>query len=179
MTPGDFQPMPPPITDPVARFWRLIQKSEDGCWIWTGNVSKAGYGNLWTPEKRGYVYAHRFSWRLANGEIPDGLCVLHKCDNPPCVNPSHLFLGTKRDNTHDMISKGRAKLHNPKRGEENGSAIINTEQAIQIKELLATGAFTLKEIASRTRSTTYIVFDIKRGKTWAHLKEPKNPGNTN
>lgn len=91
---------------PVAdRFWEKVQKT-DSCWLWTGGSVPRGYGRfLWPDGRKGY--AHRFSYELANGPVPDGLWVLHCCDNPPCVRPDHLWLGTHADNMHDMAAKGR------------------------------------------------------------------------
>lgn len=93
-----------PILD-AAPFWERVQKS-DGCWLWIGPThSPGGYGQF--NNKRTRCYAHIASWILANGPIPDGLFVLHECDNPRCVRPGHLFLGTQGDNVRDMLSKGR------------------------------------------------------------------------
>ncbi len=89
------------------RFWRYVQKT-DGCWLWTASLSgKPGnaYGSLHNEGKM--EKAHRISWTIHNGKIPEGIFVLHKCDNPVCINPSHLFLGTQFDNMRDMVSKGR------------------------------------------------------------------------
>ena len=86
------------------KFWPKIQK-ENSCWIWIAAMASNNYGHLVHEGKD--LYAHRGSWELHNGKIPNGLCALHKCDNPSCVNPKHLFLGTYKDNTQDMISKGR------------------------------------------------------------------------
>lgn len=93
--------------DPVTRFWRGVEKG-DGCWEWTKSRSRLGYGTF-SLNRRKWVSAHRFAWTLTNGPIPDGLCVLHRCDNPPCVRADHLFLGTLRDNQQDMYAKGRAR----------------------------------------------------------------------
>jgi len=86
------------------RFWKKVKKIKNGCWEWVG-ATTCGYGRIGVCGKT--VIAHRLSWVWANGKIPKGLCVLHKCDNRPCVNPKHLFLGTKKDNTRDCIRKGR------------------------------------------------------------------------
>jgi len=94
---------PKPI-DPVIRFWAKVVKS-DGCWEWQG-YRKKGYGHFGV-HPRHIVEAHRFSWQLANGPIPEGLFVCHHCDNPPCVRPDHLFLGTNTDNLRDASRKLR------------------------------------------------------------------------
>jgi hypothetical protein len=86
----------------VDRFWKQVEKTPT-CWIWTGNRHAYGYGRF----GKGRRLTHRVSWELANGPIPDGLQVLHKCDNPPCVRPDHLFLGKNLENNWDSINKGR------------------------------------------------------------------------
>lgn len=99
-----------PQKRPAAdRFWGHVDKT-DACWNWTASLSKgggAGYG-VFSDDALRYVRAHRFSWELHYGAIPDGLFVLHKCDNRRCVNPEHLFLGTQLDNMRDRSAKGRA-----------------------------------------------------------------------
>jgi hypothetical protein len=100
---------------PIAeRFWAKVQKT-DTCWLWTGvRVGKGrnSYGRLFVRKEGKHVIrvvASRFAWELFNGPVPDGLCVLHQCDVPACVNPSHLFLGTISDNNKDAARKGRLK----------------------------------------------------------------------
>src|SRR5258708_238256 len=91
------------------RFWPKVQMSE-GCWTWLAKKSKDGYGPIGRGGKDGEIMrAHRASWEIHFGPIPEGMCVLHKCDNPTCVNPVHLFLGTNSDNVRDSIKKGRHK----------------------------------------------------------------------
>jgi hypothetical protein len=92
----------------VERFWSKVQKT-DGCWIWTASKRHKGYG-AFCYSKNGVVVqgrAHRFMWEMVYGDIPAGMFVLHRCDNPACVNPDHLWLGTNQDNVDDMMRKGR------------------------------------------------------------------------
>lgn len=90
-----------------SRFWAKVQRTR-GCWRWLGAKHPTGYGVIGAGRRGdGLVLAHRLSWMIHRGEIPEGMCVCHHCDNPPCTNPKHLFLGTKADNAQDMVSKGR------------------------------------------------------------------------
>lgn len=94
----------------AVRFWEKVEKGP-GCWEWRASVATNGYGQVWTDTSAGRggkkMAAHRCAWLLTHGELPAGLCVLHRCDNPLCVRPDHLFLGTLSDNTQDMLAKGR------------------------------------------------------------------------
>lgn len=98
-TPHDQRPVPPRFAAQFDNF--IVKRHENGCWTWTGTRDRQGYGR-W---KR--WLAHRFSWARSNGPIPEGLWVLHHCDNPPCVNPAHLYLGTVVENVHDAVDRGR------------------------------------------------------------------------
>ena len=93
--------------EPLAeRFWSKVSKS-DGCWLWVAFRDRNGYGRFGTSALNRSTLAHRTSYSLTFGDIPEGMHVLHKCDNPPCVNPDHLFLGTDKDNAQDCKAKGR------------------------------------------------------------------------
>lgn len=119
---------------PIAnRFWPKVSKS-DGCWEWTGCCDSKGYGQIGTGGKHGIDYAHRVSYEMHNGPIPEGLHVLHRCDNPPCVRPDHLFIGTHTDNMQDMWAKGRGKCDGAgRKGEANGNHKLTDGQVTEIR----------------------------------------------
>jgi len=100
----------------VNDFWAKVTMTENGCWTWNLSRDKDGYGFFWWKNKQ--LRAHKFSWTISNGEIPTGMMVCHKCDNPSCVRPDHLFLGTGKDNIQDCLRKGRG-LQGRKRNPES------------------------------------------------------------
>jgi hypothetical protein len=108
------------------RFWQRVDKTGD-CWLWTGPPESSGYGQMKTPY--GVDRTHRIAYKLAVGPIPDGLFVLHGCDNRLCVNPVHLRLGTPADNARDMVERGRSSI-----GERHGHAKLTAEQVRAIRE---------------------------------------------
>lgn len=119
----------------MDRFWSKADTSRE-CWTWTGCCTAHGYGQFHFEGKT--TKAHRVAWIITHGPIPDGLCVLHRCDNPPCVRPDHLFLGTLSDNMQDCVAKGRAYLQRPgvhKRGLANPNGKLTDEDVAAIRAL--------------------------------------------
>lgn len=158
------------ISSIEERFWKKVNKSPNvkGCWVWTACKNK-GYGWFGVGNKK-MKSAHRFSWELENGEIPNNFCVLHKCDNPLCVNPNHLFLGTLKDNTADMISKGRTNWLG-KQGSENHRAKLSEEQIPIIRKMLVENLLTQREIGNIFGVSVMIINRIKTNKIWKHVNE--------
>lgn len=145
-----------------ARFWAKVKKS-DGCWEWTA-MKRRGYGRIARDGKgSGMLTAHRLSWEFAHGTIPEGILVLHKCDNPSCVRPDHLFLGTYGDNAADRVAKGR---EGDRSGEKNGRAKLTSEQVAEIRQLHAEGK-SYRDLASAYGVNYSHVGHIVNGDNWA------------
>ena len=137
---------------------RLLSKiqmpvGKNSCWIWNGALANFGYGKINTDNNT-WDRAHRVSWTIFRGKIPSGKCVLHSCDVPACFNPDHLFLGTRKDNYRDMVSKGRKKMK------------LNDKQIPVIRN----DGRTLREIASEYDISISYVSLIKNHRLWAHIK---------
>lgn len=144
------------------RFWAKVDKTH-GCWNWTASTREGGYGRFGIGAHGG-ILAHRYSYILHNGEIPDGLCVLHHCDNPSCVRPDHLFLGTKADNARDKVSKGR---QSHPRGELNPKSKLSEAAVRVIKKLL--GRIPQLELAQSFNVSQQTINNIAKGRRWSHL----------
>ena len=155
-----------PHLQPVApRFWKRVKKSliPDECWFYTGGQNGRGYGQMSVngrPRK-----AHRISWELENGEIKNGLCVLHKCDNRMCVNPSHLFLGTQRENLADCRAKGRHV-----KGSMTPISKLTEKQVVDICHEYALGGITQHAISNKYGVVRMTIWSAINRRSWRHVK---------
>jgi len=165
----------PILTDlELQRFWKKVNIStEDNCcWIWTAYKSPYGYGQIGIRYK--LYLAHRVSYMIATGIDPEEKMVCHKCDNPPCVRPDHLFLGEQLDNMADMISKGRADHTKNLKGQHVGTAKLTEEQVVEIWNLHLTEGLGERKLAARFNVTPANIHCILSGQSWKHLV-PQNP----
>lgn len=151
----------------VDRFFRYVgARTPGGCILWTGPAIEHGYGCLSDsgPKKKRHVLASHIAYELFYGPVPNGLHVLHKCDNPPCVAPSHLFVGTNADNIADKLAKGRQS-----RGESHGFARLTEAKVREIRKRYATGGVFQHQLASEYGVSRGTVQYIVEGKTWRHV----------
>lgn len=151
----------------TERFWSKVDKSGE-CWLWTATRLPKGYGKIAVKKKM--KLAHRVSWMLANGRIPDGMLVLHNCpggDNPQCVNPAHLFLGNHRTNASDMVSKGRAR-HGCLLGESHPGSRLTAAKVRSMFERAAKGE-SQRSIGKALGVAKCTVNNILCGRSWRHL----------
>jgi HNH endonuclease len=158
-------------TRPLSeRFWSKVdRRGPDQCWPWCAAVNEKGYGRL-TAGRGVNLKAHRVAYEQAKGSIPEGMSVLHHCDNPPCCNPNHLFVGTAKDNTDDMMSKNRGsvppvalgeKHHNAKFDEVTARKILTDERAIRV-------------IAEDYGVSWNTIFRLKHGLSWKNLQTERS-----
>lgn len=144
------------------RFWKYVEKSNNGCWTWLRGKTKAGYGYLTINYKN--HYAHRLSWRLTYGIIPKNAVIMHRCDNPACVNPEHLRLGTQKDNLQDMWNKQRGSM-----GNEHPFAKVTDEDVKKIRKLGKIKNLYRREIGEMFGISRQAVTDIIYNRTWKHI----------
>jgi|SRR6478609_1969968 len=150
----------------IARFWAKVDKrGSDECWEWTGarNEARGGYGAMGRN-----VMAHRASWEIHNRQLTSGECVLHRCDNPPCCNPAHLFVGTRTDNHLDKMAKGRNKPPPRHLGNTHPMAKLTEESIPRIRAALASGIGKQK-VAAAFGVSKKTVLNIAAGRIWRHV----------
>ena len=149
------------------RFWKYVMKADD-CWPWIGTTNHDGYGVLRTrleSGRRQSTFAHRVSWQMHYGEITEGLEVCHKCDNPPCVKPEHLFLATHIENIRDATVKGRMR---GLRGELNWNAKLTDKMVLEI-HLMTSQGVSRTAIAKHFNVSTALISAIARRQIWKHV----------
>jgi len=148
----------------LARFeTKFLRLGAAECWPWQAGRDKDGYGAFYLGTNN--VRAHSASWRLYRGDIPDGMWVLHKCDNPPCVNPDHLFIGTPLDNVTDMIIKGRRRVMI---GDQRFNTKLSASDIPVIRQLLMK-VNSISAIADEYGVTRGAIGSIKYGNSWNHI----------
>lgn len=169
--------------EPIERaFWSKVDRSRlgpGGCWEWTASRFERGYGQFKHPSS---TRAHRVSYELSYGPVPDGLKVLHRCDNPPCVNPAHLYTGTNSDNMTDRSRRGRldglarGQRHGSHtmperraRGSRHGRSVLSESQVRDIRARFAAGKTSQSSIAREYNVHPQTVCDIIRRKHWTHI----------
>lgn len=177
----------------AAWFWQKVTRSEHECWPWSGATHNKGYGNIGIDGRT--TTTHRLAYTLAVGPIPPGMQVLHRCDNPPCCNPAHLFIGTHLDNMRDKIQKGRqarGERHGSRshpesvprgdehpyrrcpdivpRGEAHSHARLTEADVIDIRKAAAEGE-RQSSIAARYNVAQPTICNVVTRKTWAHVEK--------
>jgi DNA-binding XRE family transcriptional regulator len=149
----------------MQRFWNKVQKGKrDECWLWLGGINSTGRGIFWFNGNS--VHAHRVAWILTNGPIPQNKWILHHCDNGPCVNPKHLFIGDHAANMRDMIAKGRQA---DQRGENSHRAKLASSQVKKIRRRWKPYIYSQQKLANEygvSRSAIQAVLD---GRNWKHI----------
>lgn len=161
----------------ITRFWSKVDRSGD-CWLWTGTIVSHGYGEFYASGQR--HRPHRIAWSLVHGPIPEGLVICHRCDNPACVNPEHLFAGTQADNMRDMVKKGRREYtgkadfrqRRPEmihKGIDNGNAKLTEEDVRLIRERYAAGNITQAALAAEYGVHPTAISQIIRRVGWQHI----------
>jgi len=157
------------------------ERTPAGCWEWTRGRFRSGYGAAYVDGRQ--QVAHRVAYEIVKGPIPAGMYVCHRCDNPPCINPDHLWLGSHRENMHDAIRKGRSSKppvhvggehwrlkypHMVEHGEDNPNAIMTDEQVIQMRKDYVSG-HPLDAICARYEINRSTMHDYTSGRSWKHL----------
>jgi len=155
----------------LERFWTKVDiRNWDECWEWLAQKDKDGYGRIKIKKK--CLRAHRFSFFIHNGFVDKNLYVCHSCDNPSCVNPHHLWIGTNRDNQNDLVEKSKIinkKNKSKNMGEKSHLSKLKEEDVIAIRNLYLDKSILIKDIANKFDITITNVQDIVKNKTWKHV----------
>lgn len=149
--------------DMRGKLLNSIEKTSSGCWEWKKSRHRQGYGNF--PYKRKVLLAHRVAWKLFKGDLDDKILVCHRCDNPPCCNPDHLFLGTDRDNTRDAFAKGRVPR---RKGEDHYCAKLTNEIILEIRRLADEG-MKYADISKKLNVKIGNISGIVTKNSWKHV----------
>jgi len=157
---------------PKVRFWKFVDvRGDDDCWLWTGTLVKQDYGRFYLAAGKP-IGAHRFSWEISNGRsVPKGMCICHTCDNPKCVNPKHLWLGTNEENTADRHAKGRSATQSREHYQRAQAISARTRRRFtdrQIREIRWSGQ-TQKAISDEYGVSRQLIGLIKRGEVYADV----------
>ncbi len=158
---------------PANPFWQRVDRSggENACWPWLGKIDHDGYGRLYAPPEQ-WAKAHRVAWRLTHGPIPAGQVVCHACDNPRCVNPAHLYLGTQKENMQDAVRKGRHDAHR-RTGERNPNHRLTAQQVDEIRNQFDAGQYTCRQLAQRHHLSQSAIWRILQQQRWQNIT-PEN-----
>lgn len=154
---------------PRARFDALWHRDEHGCWLWTGSKTKGGYGRFYLGGKRRVMATHMALLFYRGEVVPKGLYVCHTCDNPSCVNPDHLWMGTLQDNNRDKMAKGRNVSPS---GEQHGTAILAESQVVAIREEYAAGGISKRMLSQKYGVSESTIGQVTRGEIWRSARGP-------
>lgn len=152
----------------MARFWKYTNIRHDGCWEWQSCKDKDGYGKLYCQQPKGNASVHRISFELHHGPIPAGYFVCHHCDNPSCVNPTHLYAGTVVDNNRDRVNRNRSR---DQRGSKSPTAKLHESDVLAIHDAVRNGAVQ-RHLAGKYGVSPSTICMIVSGKVWPHVKLP-------
>jgi hypothetical protein len=141
---------------------KVSREPNGGCWLWQAAISSNGYGSFFVDDTVAVVRAHRAAWIIFRGPIPPEAHVLHRCDDPLCVNPDHLWLGNNADNMADMAAKGRAPS---RKGRKNGRAVLTP----RLVRMIRGSPDSATSLAARLGVATSTVARARRGERWAHI----------
>ena len=150
----------------LPSFFLANVKKTNGCWHWRRWRLKRGYGMSYCADRKIKILAHRHAWELAYGEIPKGMCVCHKCDTPSCVRPSHLFIGSRKDNMQDCARKGRTWRGGSVRGEQHYFSKLTNEDVRAIRRDKISSSNALAKVYGVTHRTILLA---RHRKTWRHI----------